>query len=73
MLKGQTRVQALWHLTVLISLQRMYSMDSTKVFIKDIFRTLIIKLYKLREKDQEIAKWRKGGNDLKKNLRKDSY
>lgn len=66
-------MQALWHLTVLISLQRMYSMDSTKVFIKDIFRTLIIKLYKLREKDQEIAKWGKGGDDLKKNLRKDSY
>lgn len=66
-------MQALWHLTVLISLQCMYSMDSTKVFIKDIFRTLIIKLYKLREKDQEIAKWGKGGDDLKKNLRKDSY
>lgn len=66
-------MQALWHLTVLISLQRMYSMDSTKVFIKDIFRTLIIKLYKLREKDQKIAKWGKGGDDLKKNLRKDSY
>ena len=64
LLKGQTQVCILWHshsINYLATYLCVLS-TSTKVFFKDIVKGLTIKLYELREKDQNTAKERMGGD-----------
>lgn len=64
LLTGQTQVCMLWHSHGINYLATYLCVPSTstKVFFKDVVKGLTLKLYELREKDQNTTKERMGGH-----------